>query len=924
MKRSSYLSTILPALLILITTGTAALAVDAFDSFDDFERKAEHDARLNGLDLTNRHPSQSGSRLGAAQSADYPDFRISQSISPARFDQTNAEIIQLADKGWLAVWDDNRFGSRKIFRQRFDSLLNTVGVNELVAGSSTGADYVDPLLARDTLNRIYLFYRDRTNGFILGSRYTSTLQVDLPPFLVNDTSFNSFAGPYDFAVFPGGECVVTWENYSTLGSTIEMRLYGPSGSSQVGPAKVNSETGSVQHWVPSVAVAPGSGFLIAWEDYRNNRADIRCRLFTGGGAAVGADFAIVPPPSDSANQYAPTVTYSSKDRYVIGWVDTRSGQEIYLQRYHQTTGLVGNNQRISGGDTLVLNWDLHLTTSTAGRNLATWADFGATNRILGLRLDSGLVAVGSPAQLNTATTGRRWNPCGKYDSGGRVMLSWTGFTDEDANIRLRQFDSALLATALPEVRANDDQLGAPSVDPFILASAAFRHVILWTDQRRDAGDIYLRNISVAGIPYSGEFKLNQDPGYNLQSEPYAAASSSSVLAVWIDSRNISGSTGQRIFGRFCELNGTPVSGEFLISDTSANAVKSTPVVAMTPDGQALVAWIDLRDGTSQVWGRWLTTGGAVDGDEFQISNEVGGITALYLHAAIDNAGRFGLAWLDVGGTDPEVKGVWYASDKNLDDTYGWVPTIPGVSVAEFAADFHVDGSLAAFVAGSSPGKTEGYAAKISSAGVVLNTPFKVTDDTLAAVSSPAVSVSENDDVSLVWLDRRSGSAQVFAQLLDPGYSTVGNNAPVSVVSPEFMQQPHTAAYRGRAWYVWSDPRTEGLNIWCAGVIYDATSTDDDPVTLPNEYHLSQNYPNPFNPSTVISFTLPTAAEVRLDVINLLGQRVTTLVDVALSAGEHFVTWSGEDQSGNRVASGVYFYRLETDDFSQTRKMLLLK
>ena len=82
---------------------------------------------------------------------------------------------------------------------------------------------------------------------------------------------------------------------------------------------------------------------------------------------------------------------------------------------------------------------------------------------------------------------------------------------------------------------------------------------------------------------------------------------------------------------------------------------------------------------------------------------------------------------------------------------------------------------------------------------------------------------------------------------------------------------------------------------------------------------TRNYPNPFNPTTEIHFSLPSAANVRLDIYNIVGQKVATLADGAFGAGDHNVTW---DASG--YASGVYFYRLTTDDFAVTRKMLLLK
>jgi hypothetical protein len=268
--------------------------------------------------------------------------------------------------------------------------------------------------------------------------------------------------------------------------------------------------------------------------------------------------------------------------------------------------------------------------------------------------------------------------------------------------------------------------------------------------------------------------------------------------------------------------------------------------------------------------------------------------------------------------------VWYASNKSLDDSFTWTPSISGVSIDDLAADYRADGSLTLFWSGESPGRSEGYVAQLSSGGGVTHAPFVATDDTLAALSSPSVAVSENGDVSLTWLDRRGGSAQVYYQIFDPGLSPVGVNAPVSAQTPEFMKQPYTEAFRGRAWYVWSDPRAEGMNIYCAGVLYDPTGVDDGDQMLPSEYRLAQNYPNPFNPSTVISFTLPTQSRVTLDVFNVLGRRVATLVDDDLSVGEHYVTWSGEDSDGKRVASGVYFYRLSTDAFTQTRKMMLLK
>jgi hypothetical protein len=94
---------------------------------------------------------------------------------------------------------------------------------------------------------------------------------------------------------------------------------------------------------------------------------------------------------------------------------------------------------------------------------------------------------------------------------------------------------------------------------------------------------------------------------------------------------------------------------------------------------------------------------------------------------------------------------------------------------------------------------------------------------------------------------------------------------------------------------------------------------DDDVALPSETRLLGNYPNPFNPATMIQFSLKGAGIVHLEVFNVLGQSVATLIDGLMEAGHHSVVWNGNDAS-----SGIYFYKLTTDDTVSTKKMTLIK
>ncbi len=94
--------------------------------------------------------------------------------------------------------------------------------------------------------------------------------------------------------------------------------------------------------------------------------------------------------------------------------------------------------------------------------------------------------------------------------------------------------------------------------------------------------------------------------------------------------------------------------------------------------------------------------------------------------------------------------------------------------------------------------------------------------------------------------------------------------------------------------------------------------------IPNDYTLSQNYPNPFNPSTKIQFGLPASENVQLKIYDVLGREVRTLVNEQYNAGMYSVQWDGKNNYGKQVATGMYIYHLRAGQFSQTKKMLLMK
>lgn len=98
------------------------------------------------------------------------------------------------------------------------------------------------------------------------------------------------------------------------------------------------------------------------------------------------------------------------------------------------------------------------------------------------------------------------------------------------------------------------------------------------------------------------------------------------------------------------------------------------------------------------------------------------------------------------------------------------------------------------------------------------------------------------------------------------------------------------------------------------------STDSNPTS----FTLEQNFPNPFNPITTIHYYVPFDSQVKIIIYDLMGREVNTVVNDYMAIGNHIIQWNGRDDLGQLVSGGIYFYKLQAGDFTQTKKMLLMK
>ncbi len=120
------------------------------------------------------------------------------------------------------------------------------------------------------------------------------------------------------------------------------------------------------------------------------------------------------------------------------------------------------------------------------------------------------------------------------------------------------------------------------------------------------------------------------------------------------------------------------------------------------------------------------------------------------------------------------------------------------------------------------------------------------------------------------------------------------------------------------WQLFTTP-TPGISNTATGV-----SEEKRTLLIPDDYVLNQNYPNPFNPVTNISYRVPVQSQVKIVVYNLQGKEIKTVVNENRAAGSYFVQWNGLDNNGLHVASGIYLYQIEADNFKQAKKMILVR
>lgn len=200
---------------------------------------------------------------------------------------------------------------------------------------------------------------------------------------------------------------------------------------------------------------------------------------------------------------------------------------------------------------------------------------------------------------------------------------------------------------------------------------------------------------------------------------------------------------------------------------------------------------------------------------------------------------------------------------------------------------------------------------------------------------PAINIDPQGGINIIYLDDRnttSDSSGIFLSRSTNGGDTwtdyeisdhnFGPTAVSGIGAGNISDHIDITYTNGKLWPVWMDNSTGIYQIWTAPITLPTVGVDDDLYSV-YDFILDQNYPNPFNPGTIISWKLGSGSNITLKVYDMLGNEVAILADDYYSAGNHQVYFNTSDMTRD-ISSGIYFYQLTAENFSQTKPMILLK
>ena len=490
----------------------------------------------------------------------------------------------------------------------------------------------------------------------------------------------------------------------------------------------------------------------------------------------------------------------------------------------------------------------------------------------------------------------------------------------------------LVEVTVADFTVSDSAAIGRKYDPKMAVDGAGNVVIAWRDERyNDEDDIYAQKFSSSGVPVRKNFKVNDYYNYNYSDRHSIGIDTSGNFAVtWFN---------DMIFTQLYNSGGVAIGKNIQVTDTSFNSYPRSTATGFDESGNFTVLWTYWAYNTDSIkydMQRYNSTGTPIGGKinlvtfpheshYFCCSNAFafaknGNFLILFdsTNAGLD---IFAQMYTNLGA---QMTSIFSVSNDNL----GRRQFLP-------AAAFDNAGNFIIAWVDEREVNYAVYAQRYNSTGAPVGANFRVTDDIGGmAKSFPKVATDKTNNFIIAWLDDRNSNRKtdIYAQRYDSNGSAMGGNFKINNVDTldDYYKIFDIKLQNGKIYTTWGvyNPVMKTHMIWANILDWN------NPITILHEENilssrtkpcrLSQNYPNPFKNLTNIRYSLTENQKVSLMVYNISGQIVKELINERKPAGQYTVAWDGRNTAGLPVPAGVYIYKIVTDGFKQTKRMIVRK
>jgi hypothetical protein len=714
-----------------------------------------------------------------------------------------------------------------------------------------------------------------------------------------------------------------------------------------------SGSGGFQYY-PQILTDGGGDVIVVWQDNRSNvDYDIYAQRISSNGNQYWAPGGVVICNA-SGNQYNPQLVSDGTGGEIIAWQDYRNGNaDIYVQRVNGIGQAVWTSNGVAVCTSTNQQINPRLVGDGQGGAFMTWTDYrdgsGMSDIYCQHVLANGQVALAANGIPVCTAPNTQWNPQIVSDDALGAIICWQDRRSGGAD---QIFAQRIDRTGAPAWAANGIPLASSTgiqYDPCLASDNAGGAVAVWQDNRTGVDyDIYAQRVNAAGQLLWASDGQPLCVAAGQQYNPQLVVDGQSVLVTWQDERN---GTDYDIFAQRVILSGVPQWAPDGIPIVSYPANQVTPQIVGDGLQGAIIAWSDYRDGTgtTDLYAQRVSTSGKLAGGCYRsFTQDSLALKSIRLYVnkktpvRMPNAGNVRDSVFSHGAFPSGITvGIPRPDSAKF---YGGEIFNKGINIKNGLPDTGIARPFDRIYGRKFVGltrNTNAHSYNNRLLGELLALRINIAASDVRITDSQFGDLIFNDPANPANLLNHKSLRQVAAYVdslltLWKWYSGINylqiaasirqvNNAfdgLVDSTSTRPLKIKSTKALFSVPFFL---PNPQPLTVLPTFI----PQAVDEEVT-PQNYVLYQNYPNPFNPTTTIAFDLPQPSVVTLKVYNLLGQEMTTLLDhVAMDEGNQRVFFDASAAGG--MASGVYFYRLITEDAggsgkmtSAVKKMLMIK